>query len=49
MPDLIEPMRANRWVGGFDKDTWRRRDGYIQAQAKMTRGIGTMKFFSAWL
>jgi perosamine synthetase len=28
--DLIEPMRANRWVG-IDKDTWRRRDSYTQA------------------
>ena len=25
--DLIEPMRANRWVG----DTWRRRDSYTQS------------------
>ena len=35
-PDLIEPMRANRWVG-IDKDTWRRREAYTQAAANDTR------------
>ena len=34
--DLIEPMRANRWVG-IDKDTWRRREGYTQTAADDTR------------
>jgi perosamine synthetase len=34
--DLIEPMRANRWVG-IDKDTWRRRDGYTSAGSDDTR------------
>jgi perosamine synthetase len=33
---LIEPMRANRWVG-IDKDTWRRREGYTLAAANDTR------------
>jgi dTDP-4-amino-4,6-dideoxygalactose transaminase len=34
--DLIEPMRANRWVG-IDKDTWRRREGYTSTAAEDTR------------
>lgn len=34
--DLIEPMRANRWVG-IDKDTWRRREGYTREAADDTR------------
>ena len=33
---LIEPMRANRWVG-IDKDTWRRREGYTREAADDTR------------
>lgn len=31
-PDLIEPLRANRWVG-IDKDTWRRAAQYTQTDA----------------
>ncbi len=34
--DLIEPMRANRWVG-IDKDTWRRREGYTEVGAQDVR------------
>jgi perosamine synthetase len=34
--DLIEPLRANRWVG-IDKDTWRRREGYTEAGTEDTR------------
>jgi perosamine synthetase len=30
--DLIQPLRAQRWVG-IDKDTWRRAAGYTQAGA----------------
>jgi perosamine synthetase len=33
---IIEPMRANRWVG-IDKDTWRRREGYTREAADETR------------
>jgi perosamine synthetase len=29
-PELIEPLRAHRWIG-IDKDTWRRAAGYTDA------------------
>lgn len=32
-PDLIEPLRAHRWVG-IDKDTWKRAAGYTNTGAK---------------
>jgi perosamine synthetase len=35
-PELIEPLRANRWVG-IDKDTWRRNSSYTDAAALDTR------------
>lgn len=35
-PDLVEPLRANRWVG-IDKDTWKRNAGYTDAHATDTR------------
>ena len=35
-PDLIEPMRANRWVG-IDKDTWKRAAHYTADQETDTR------------
>jgi perosamine synthetase len=31
-PDLIEPLRAHRWVG-IDRDTWKRAAGYTSAEA----------------
>src|SRR5262249_22107221 len=34
--DLIDPMRANRWVG-IDKDTWRRRESYTRTAGDDTR------------
>jgi len=34
--DLIEPLRANRWVG-IDKDTWKRSADYISTDALETR------------
>jgi perosamine synthetase len=30
-PDLIEPLRAHRWVG-IDKDTWKRAAGYTSPE-----------------
>ena len=35
-PDLIEPLRANRWVG-IDKDTWRRAAQYTKTDAVDSR------------
>jgi len=35
-PDLIEPLRAHRWVG-IDKDTWKRSANYTDATAIDTR------------
>lgn len=35
-PLLIEPLRANRWVG-IDKDTWKRAAGYTAAGAEDAR------------
>lgn len=35
-PDLIEPLRAHRWVG-IDKDTWKRAAGYTAAGAEDAR------------
>ncbi|CAD5962006.1 Spore coat polysaccharide biosynthesis protein SpsC [Planktothrix tepida] len=35
-PELIEPLRANRWVG-IDKDTWKRVADYTDAQVMSTR------------
>jgi perosamine synthetase len=31
-PDLIEPLRAHRWVG-IDKDTWKRAASYTDAES----------------
>lgn len=35
-PELIEPLRAYRWVG-IDKDTWKRAAGYTAAGAQDSR------------
>lgn len=32
-PDLVEPLRADRWVG-IDKDTWKRSAGYTATGAQ---------------
>lgn len=34
--ELLEPMRANRWVG-IDKDTWKRSAGYTNAETMDAR------------
>ena len=35
-PDLIEPLRVNRWIG-IDKDTWKRASDYTDKEVVNAR------------